>query len=142
MTILGIQRPRSQLFKVCEYRKCRKRFRVTPSEYERRRYCSCACAAYGAHGNTGGPRRTFATSKTGVPGICLIRGNISWAVYEHIDGRQKRRSFSIRKYGYSAAWRRAARIRAEQTGFKIPMKPPVPPAWLKAWAKAERVELK
>lgn len=142
MANLGVPIPRSNLFKVCEYRSCRRRFRVTPSEFHRRRFCSQSCAASGAHGNTGGPRKTFSTSTTGVPGICLLRSNVSWATYEQVGDQRKQRSFAIRKYGYSGAWRRAAKVRAEQTGFKIPMKPPVPPAWLKAWAKAERVELK
>ncbi|MCC6657835.1 MAG: hypothetical protein IT512_06600 [Rhodocyclaceae bacterium] len=141
MAILGVPIPRSQLFKVCEYRKCRKRFRVTPSEFHRRRFCSLSCAAHGNHGNTGGPRKTFATSTSGVAGICLIKWNASWATYMQVGDKRKQRSFAIRKYGYSGAWRQAANVRAEQTGFKIPVKPPMPPAWLRKWAKSQKIEL-
>lgn len=141
MAILGVPIPRSQLFKVCEYRKCRKRFRVTPSEFHRRRFCSQSCAASGAHGHTGGPRKAFSTSTTGVPGICLVKGSVSWATYEQVGDKRKQHSFAIRKYGYSGAWRRAAKVRAEQTGFEIPMKPPAPTAWLRKWAKSQQLEL-
>lgn len=141
MAIIGVPIPRSQLFKVCEYRKCRKRYFVTPSEFHRRRFCSQSCAANGAHGYTGGPRKTFSASTTGVPGICLVKGIVSWATYELVGGKRKQRSFAIRKYGYSGAWCRAAKVRAEQTGFKIPMKPPVPTVWLRKWAKSQKIEL-
>lgn len=140
MAILGVPIPRSQLFKVCEYRKCRRRFRVTPSEVERRRFCCTSCAAYTTK-RGGGARQKFAASKSGVPGICLTKGNVSWASYEQQGKRRKQRSFSIRKYGYSGAWRRAAKVRAEQTGLKITMNPPAPPEWLRKWAKAQKLIL-
>lgn len=148
MSKLGVPSPRSQLFKVCEYRKCRKRFRVTPSEFKRRRFCCCTCAAYGAHGDSGGPRKRFALSKSGTPGICLVRDNpreprsVSWSTYTLEDGRRRQKSFAIRRFGYAGAWRRAAKLRAMETGFKVPMKPPAAPGWLKKWAKRNCIELK
>lgn len=139
--------PEDQLTKICEYRKCRRRYRVTPGEYERRRFCSCSCAARGAHGNTRGPRKRFATSKSGTPGVCLIRDNplaprnVRWSTYVLEDGKRRQKSFSIRQFGYAGAWRAAARLRAEQTGFKVPMRPPAPPEWLKKWARLNRFQL-
>lgn len=99
-----------------------------------------SCAARGTP-RKGSPRNKSASSTTGVPGICLVKDRatnpryVSWSTYTEQSGKREQKAFSIRKFGYSGAWRMVANVRAEYSGFKIPRRPPAPPEWLKKWAK-------
>lgn len=85
-------------------------------------------------------------SKSGMVGVSLIFDTpehptrVRWSVKTMLSGRVVHRSFSLRKYGYSGAFKMAAEIRNKHTGQPIPPLPS-PPVWLIAWAESYGVDL-
>ena len=74
---------------------------------------------------------------SGMVGVSLSKmekasGSISifWSARVQIDGKQKNKCWSIKKYGYVAAWRHAVAFRCSFTDEPIIKNPPLPPEWL------------
>lgn len=86
-----------------------------------------------------------ARSVSGLVAVRLIVDNrdaptrVNWQAKVTAGGAEKGKSFSVRRYGYEAAWRKAAQIRCARTGEPIPDRPPKPPAWLPGWARGRKL---
>lgn len=84
-------------------------------------------------------------STSGMVGVTLLivdkPGSLRahWSARFMEKGRQRNVSFSVRKYGYEAAFKKALKARSEAIGQNVPrgLKPPVPDASLKKWMKTE-----
>lgn len=76
---------------------------------------------------------------SGTVGICLAKdkaenpGRVSWQCRIMVNGKQKGISFSIRKFGYAGAWKRAYLLRSQHLGSNAKAIPPEPPDWLVIW---------
>jgi hypothetical protein len=85
-------------------------------------------------------------NSSGMIGVVLMRDTpdkptrVRWAARFMREGKQKVCSFSIRKYGYREAYRRAAEIRSRHTG-QPPQPLPKPPPWLVGWAESYKIDL-
>lgn len=55
---------------------------------------------------------------------------IYWEAKFMVDGKQRGRGYSVRKYGYEGAWRLATAERKRHDGRPVPAKAPDRPAWL------------
>jgi len=83
-------------------------------------------------------------STSGVVGVTLSMVDksgslrVHWSARFMEKGRQRNVSFSVRKYGYEGAFRRALKARCEAIGQNIPrgIKPPSPDAQLKKWMRS------
>lgn len=64
---------------------------------------------------------------------------VHWSARFMEKGRQRNVSFSVRKYGYEGAYRKALRVRCDAIGSTTPrgLKPPVPGGKLKKWMRSE-----
>ncbi|CDQ10549.1 protein of unknown function [Acidithiobacillus ferrivorans] len=62
---------------------------------------------------------------------------IYWEAKFMVDGKQRGRGYSVRKYGYEGAWRLATAERKRHDGRPVPSTAPDRPAWLEKFA-AER----
>lgn len=66
---------------------------------------------------------------------------IGWTGCVQKNGLPHRKHWSVKKYGYTEAWRKAAEYRCNHTGEPVPKGPPKPQDWLKKWARLNDVEL-
>ncbi len=66
---------------------------------------------------------------------------VHWSARFMEKGKQKNVSFSVRKYGYDGAFRKALKVRSEAIESSIPrgIKPPAPNRILQKWMKAEGI---
>jgi hypothetical protein len=86
-------------------------------------------------------------STSGVVGVTLSVADksgslrVHWSARFMEKGRQRNVSFSVRKYGYEGAFRKALRARCDAIGENLPrgIKPPEPTRSLKKWMKAEGI---
>lgn len=86
-------------------------------------------------------------STSGVVGVTLSVADksgslrVHWSARFMEKGRQRNVSFSVRKYGYEGAFRKALRARCDAIGENLPrgIKPPEPTRPLKKWMKAEGI---
>jgi hypothetical protein len=86
-------------------------------------------------------------STSGVVGVTLSVVNKASSLRAHWSarfmekGRQRNVSFSVRKYGYENAFRKALRVRCEAIGRNLPrgIKPPPPSRDLQRWIKKEGI---
>ena len=65
-----------------------------------------------------------------------IRGDIqtvSWEASIRADGRTKKMSWAVPKYGYAGAWRLAVEERARHDGLPVPKEAPPIPKWVEEW---------
>lgn len=87
-----------------------------------------------------------AKSHSQLGGVTLVADDterptrVNWSAHIMRNGKPGRRSFSIRLYGYAAAYLKAARVRVAHTGQEIPPVP-APPPWVVAWAATYGVNL-
>ena len=87
-------------------------------------------------------------STSGMVGVTLSVTNkagslrVHWSARFMEKGRQRNVSFSVRKYGYEGAYRKALRVRCDAIGSNPPrgLKPPVPSRELQKWMKAEAIK--
>ena len=83
-------------------------------------------------------------STSGLVGVTLSVADkagslrVHWSARFMEKGKQRNVSFSVRKYGYEGAFKKAVRVRCEAVGSKAPrgLKPPVPSTKLKKWMKS------
>jgi len=83
-------------------------------------------------------------STSGLVGVTLSMADkagslrVHWSARFMEKGKQRNVSFSVRKYGYEGAFRKAIRVRCEAIGTRLPrgIKPPVPNPSLKKWMKS------
>lgn len=83
-------------------------------------------------------------STSGMVGVTLSvadkAGNlrVHWSARFMEKGKQRNVSFSVRKYGYEDAFRKAMRVRCDAIGISIPrgVTPPAPDRSLKKWMKS------
>lgn len=63
---------------------------------------------------------------------------VHWSARFMEKGKQRNVSFSVRKYGYDGAFRKAIRVRCDAIGTNLPrgIAPPVPDRSLKKWMKS------
>ncbi len=86
-------------------------------------------------------------STSGMVGVTLSVANktgslrVHWSARFMEKGRQRNVSFSVRKYGYEGAYRKALRVRCDAIGTHLPrgLKPPVPNRELEKWIKSEAI---
>ncbi|MBL1276246.1 MAG: hypothetical protein COB30_009165 [Ectothiorhodospiraceae bacterium] len=86
-------------------------------------------------------------STSGMVGVTLSVTNkagslrVHWSARFMEKGRQRNVSFSVRKYGYEGAYRKALRVRCDAIGSNPPrgLKPPLPNRELKKWMKTEAI---
>jgi hypothetical protein len=86
-------------------------------------------------------------STSGMVGVTLSMSDksgstrVHWSARFMEKGRQRNVSFSVRKYGYEGAFRKALRARCEAIGHTLPrgMKPPPPSGTLKKWMRSEGI---
>lgn len=86
----------------------------------------------------------YVRHKKSVSGLVAVRlivddqempTRVNWRVKTMVGGKIRGKSFSVRKFGYKAAWLKAAKLRCAHTGDSVPAQPPAPPAWLLEWAE-------
>lgn len=83
-------------------------------------------------------------STSGLVGVTLSVADkagslrVHWSARFMEKGKQRNVSFSVRKYGYDEAFRKAIRVRCDATGARLPrgIMPPVPDRPLKKWIKS------
>jgi len=83
-------------------------------------------------------------STSGLVGVTLSMADkagslrVHWSARFMEKGKQRNVSFSVRKYGYEGAFRKAIRVRCDAIGTRLPrgIKPPVPNQSLKKWMKS------
>jgi hypothetical protein len=86
-------------------------------------------------------------STSGVVGVTLSMSDksgstrVHWSARFMQKGRQRNVSFSVRKYGYEGAFKKALKARCEAIGQNLPrgMKPPTPNTTLKKWMRSEGI---
>lgn len=86
-------------------------------------------------------------STSGMVGVTLSvadkGGNlrVHWSARFMEKGRQRNVSFSVRKYGYEGAFRKAVKVRCEAIESSVPrgLKPPAPNRTLQKWMKSEGI---
>jgi hypothetical protein len=63
---------------------------------------------------------------------------VHWSARFMEKGKQRNVSFSVRKFGYDTAFRKALRVRCDAIGISLPrgIKPPEPNRVLKKWMKS------
>lgn len=68
---------------------------------------------------------------------------VHWSARFMEKGVQRNVSFSVRKYGYEGAFRKALRVRCDAIGINLPrgLKPPAPNRALQKWMKSESIAL-
>ena len=66
---------------------------------------------------------------------------VHWSARFMEKGKQKNVSFSVRKYGYEGAFRKALKVRSDAIDTRIPrgIKPPAPNRPLQKWMKAQGI---
>ncbi len=83
-------------------------------------------------------------STSGLVGVTLSMADkagslrVHWSARFMEKGKQRNVSFSVRKYGYEGAFRKAIRVRCDAIGSRLPrgIKPPAPNSSLKKWMKS------
>jgi len=83
-------------------------------------------------------------STSGLVGVTLSMADkagslrVHWSARFMEKGKQRNVSFSVRKYGYEGAFRKAIRVRCDAIGTRLPrgIKPPIPDQSLKKWMKS------
>lgn len=83
-------------------------------------------------------------STSGLVGVTLSMADkagslrVHWSARFMEKGKQRNVSFSVRKYGYEGAFRKAIRVRCDAIGTRLPrgLKPPAPNLSLKKWMKS------
>ncbi|HEC19814.1 MAG TPA: AP2 domain-containing protein [Gammaproteobacteria bacterium] len=83
-------------------------------------------------------------STSGLVGVTLSVADkggslrVHWSARFMEKGKQRNVSFSVRKYGYEGAFRKAVRARSEAIGTTVPrgLTPPAPSRELKKWIKS------
>ena len=83
-------------------------------------------------------------STSGLVGVTLSMADkagslrVHWSARFMEKGKQRNVSFSVRKYGYEGAFRKAIRVRCDAIGTRLPrgIKPPAPNQLLKKWMKS------
>lgn len=86
-------------------------------------------------------------STSGLVGVTLSvtekDGNlrVHWSARFMEKGRQRNVSFSVRKYGYEGAFRKALKVRSDAIGSQVPrgLKPPAPSRDIQRWMKAQGI---
>jgi len=86
-------------------------------------------------------------STSGMVGVTLSVADkagslrVHWSARFMEKGRQRNVSFSVRKYGYEGAFRKALRVRCDAIGIGLPrgLKPPAPNRTLQKWMKSESI---
>jgi hypothetical protein len=86
-------------------------------------------------------------STSGVVGVTLSvaeKANnlrVHWSARFMEKGKQRNVSFSVRKYGYEGAFRKALKVRCEAIERSVPraMKPPAPSRAIQRWMKSEGI---
>ncbi len=66
---------------------------------------------------------------------------VYWEAKFMVDGKQRGRVYSVRKYGYEGAWRLAVAERKRHDGRPVPAKAPDCPAWLVEFAAENGLKL-
>jgi len=87
-------------------------------------------------------------STSGMVGVTLSvadkGGNlrVHWSARFMEKGRQRNVSFSVRKYGYDGAFRKALKVRCDAINTNLPrgIKPPSPTKQLQKWMKSEGIQ--
>ena len=87
-------------------------------------------------------------STSGMVGVTLSvadkDGNlrVHWSARFMEKKRQRNVSFSVRKYGYEGAFRKALKVRCEAINTNMPrsLKPPAPSKSLQKWMKSEGIQ--
>ncbi len=71
-----------------------------------------------------------------------IDTNVAWVATTMDNGKQRKRFFSIRKYGYVNAYQqaRAFRVAYTQVESSVPSDPPKPPKWLELWLDQNNIK--
>jgi len=83
-------------------------------------------------------------STSGLVGVTLSMADkagslrVHWSARFMDKGKQRNVSFSVRRYGYEGAFRKAIRVRCDAIGSSLPrgIKPPIPNSSLKKWMKS------
>jgi hypothetical protein len=83
-------------------------------------------------------------STSGLVGVTLSVADkagslrVHWSARFMEKGKQRNVSFSVRKYGYEGAFKKAVRVRCDAVGANPPrgLKPPAPNGTLKKWMKS------
>jgi len=83
-------------------------------------------------------------STSGLVGVTLSVADkagslrVHWSARFMEKGKQRNVSFSVRKYGYDGAFRKAIRVRCDAIGTRLPrgIAPPAPNSTLKKWMKS------
>ena len=131
--------------RVCENVGCNRSFPVAPRAVNPQRFCSRNCANQAAaRQRRGMPHQTSTRNTSGIIGAHLgskLSGrtrtlNFVWVTTWCVDGRQRRREWSIIRHGYEGAFRLAAAFRIEQVGGVFPGRVPKIPARVKEWMRA------
>ena len=86
-------------------------------------------------------------STSGMVGVTLSVADkagslrVHWSARFMEKGKQRNVSFSVRKYGYEGAFRKALRVRCDAIGINLPkgISPPVANASLRKWMKSEGI---
>lgn len=86
-------------------------------------------------------------STSGMVGVTLSMSDksgstrVHWSARFMEKGRQRNVSFSVRKYGYEGAFKKALRARCDAIGQNLPrgIKPPAPSSSLKKWMRSEGI---
>ena len=86
-------------------------------------------------------------STSGMVGVTLSVADkagslrVHWSARFMEKGRQRNVSFSVRKYGYEGAFRKAVRTRCDALVISLPrgLKPPTPNRMLQKWMKSEAI---
>lgn len=86
-------------------------------------------------------------STSGIVGVTLSVADkagslrVHWSARFMEKGRQRNVSFSVRKYGYEGAFRKALKVRCDAIERPVPrgLKPPAPSKALQKWMKSEGI---
>lgn len=86
-------------------------------------------------------------STSGMVGVTLSVADkagslrVHWSARFMEKGRQRNVSFSVRKYGYEGAFKKALRVRCDAIGTGLPrgLTPPAPNRTLQKWMKSESI---
>jgi hypothetical protein len=86
-------------------------------------------------------------SSSGMVGVTLSVADkagslrVHWSARFMDKGRQRNVSFSVRKYGYEGAFRKAVKVRCDAIDSSTPrgLKPPAPSRTLQRWMKSEGI---
>jgi hypothetical protein len=86
-------------------------------------------------------------SSSGMVGVTLSVADkagslrVHWSARFMEKGRQRNVSFSVRKYGYEGAYRKALKTRCDAIGTSLPrgLTPPKPSTTLQRWMKTEGI---